>query len=171
MIIRAITFMFIGILFGIGIFSYAFFDSYGKLATKHINKTKALEKEIALHTTSDSAINYSPVYLFDIKLEMDNIKITQTDTLSARVVLTNFGTVHTPVAMNFTIIDTYGERAGQEAVVIIVQTEKIYIKEFKSLKLRPGNYTLILETIYGNNVEDEFSQEFEVKRKKFLGIF
>lgn len=163
--------MLIGILFGAGVFSYAFSDSYGKLAKKYISKTKSLEKKIALQSVDSSTDTKSPMFLFDIKLEMDSTKIVESDTLSARVLFTNFGTVNTPVAMNFTIADVSGNKVNQEADVITVQTERIHVKEFKDFKSKSGLYTLTLETVYGNNVRDEFRQDFEVKRKKFLGIF
>ena len=51
-----------------------------------------------------------PVYLFDIKLEMDKTKITEGEELTARVILTSFGAAPTPVAMNFTIMDTRGNK-------------------------------------------------------------
>lgn len=171
MIIRAINFMLIGILFGVGVFSYAFSDSYGKLAEKYISKTKSLEKKIALQSVDSSTDTKSPMFLFDIKLEMDSTKIVETDTLSARVLFTNFGTVNTPVAMNFTITDVLGNKVNQEADVVTVQTERIHVKEFKDFKPKSGLYTLTLETVYGNNVRDEFRQDFKVKRNKFLGIF
>lgn len=158
---KAITFIFLGVLISMTVFSYVFYDSYGKLA----------KNQIALQSTRQAAATQLPVYLFDIKLEMDTTKMNQGEELTARVNFTSFGTASTPVAMTFTIVDAWGNKVRQEADAIIVETEKIFTKRFKNFKPKPGNYSLVLKTVYGNNVEDEFNQEFTVERKKFLGIF
>ncbi|GEM_PF-6404194 len=112
-----------------------------------------------------------PSHLFDIKLEIDAPVIEESHDLTARVFFTSFGTVPTPVAMIFTIINGQNEMIRQERDVMTVETEAVFRKSFTKLPLEPGRYTLVLKTIYDNTVEDEFTQEFAVKRKKFLGIF
>lgn len=158
---KAISFILLGVLISITVFSYAFYDSYEKSA----------EKQIALKPTRQVATAQLPVYLFDIKLEMDKTQITQGEEPEARVIFISFGTAATPVAMTFRIMDTWGNQVRQEADAITVETEKIFTKRFKNFKPKPGKYTLILKTVYGDSVEDKFSQEFEVERKRFLGIF
>ena len=51
---------------------------------------------------------------------------------------------------------------------VTVTTEEIVRKNFESLNLPTGKYTLVLTTIYGDNVEDEFRQEFEVGKTEFF---
>ncbi len=163
--------MFLGILISMTLFSYVFYGALGTLSQNYLSKTKTLEKEIALQSTREVAATKSPVYLFDIKLEMDKTKITRGEEPTARVIFTNFGTAFTPVAMTFTIRDALGNEVRQEADAVTVETEAVFTKKFTNFKPKPGKYQLILKTIYGYGVKDEFKQEFEVTRNKFLWIF
>ncbi len=55
---------------------------------------------------------------------------------------------------------------------IVVTTEEVLRKKFKALFLSEGKYTLVLQTLYHVDVEDEFKQEFEVgpERKGITGM-
>ncbi len=169
---RTITFILLGTLISMTVFSYVFYGALGTLSQNYLSKTKTLEKEIALQSSREVATARLPVYLFDIKLEMDKTKITQGEEPTARVVFTSFGTAPTPVAMTFTIVDvSSGDEVHQEADAVIVETETVFTKKFTNFKPKPGKYLLVLKTVYGYNVKDEFKQEFEVVGNKFLGIF
>jgi len=167
---RIAVFILMGVLISMAGFFYVFYDSYGKLA-KQFSKINTLEREVATQSTREIATTRSPISLFDIKLEMDKTKITESEELTARVIFTSFGTTPTPVDMTFTITNSQKENIHQETDAITVETESVFRKQFKDFKLEPGIYTLILKTVYGNAIKDEFRQEFEVKKKKFLWIF
>lgn len=163
---RSTTFILLGLLISLGVGSYQLFTSLENITQKHISVVEEIDQ---LKTPTNLAS--SPVHLFDIKLEMDRTNIRENEDVVARALFISFGTVPTDVSMTFTIVDKQKKVIHQESDSITVETESVFRKTFESLKLKPGKYTLVLKTIYGNNVEDEFSQQFEVVRKKFLGIF
>lgn len=163
---RSATFILLCLLIGLGARSYQFFTSLENITQKQISVVEEIDQ---LKTPTNIAL--PPVHLFDIKLEMDRTNIRENEDVVARVLFISFGTLSTPVNMIFTIIDSQEQAVHEESDEITVETGSVYMKSFKNLNLKPGIYTLKLKTIYGNNVEDEFRQEFEVKRKKFLGIF
>ena len=101
--------------------------------------------------------------LFDINFIIESPVIRNSGDLVAKTQFTSFGTVPTPVSMAYRIEDIGGKVVYTEKDEVTVETEKLVIKEFKSLNLIEGKYRLILTTIYGDNIKDEFRQEFEVK--------
>lgn len=163
---RSAVFILLGLFVGLSMGSYQLFTSLGNITQKNISLVEEIDQ---LKTPAN--IVSSPVHLFDIKLEMDKAKIRENNDVVARVLFTNFGTVPTHVSMTFTIVNEQKKITHQETDSITVETESVFRKTLKSLRLKPGKYTLVLKTIYGNTVEDEFSQQFEIVRKKFLGIF
>lgn len=105
-----------------------------------------------------------PIHLFDISLEVDDITIDRLADLTARVIFVSFGTEPTPVDLTFTVIDKDNQEVYQDKKHLVVETEVVFVKNFKdvTLDLKPGPYTLVLKTLYNTDVEDEFSQEFEI---------
>lgn len=164
---RIATLMLFGLLIGLSIGSYQLLTSLGNITQKKVNIAKKVDQS----KTPSSQIASLPVYLFDIKLEMDKAKIRENEDVVARALFISFGTVPTDVSMTFTIVNEQKEITNQETDSITVETESVFRKTFKSPRLKPGKYTLVLKTTYGDNVEDEFTQQFEIIRKKFLGIF
>jgi len=122
----------------------------------------------AVTTTTGPAEGFAPVSeipgnLFDIALTIDSAVLGKSSELVARTQFTSFGTVPTLVNMVYRIEDASGKEVFSENGEVTVETEKTVTKEFKSLALGSGKYTLVLSTTYGNNVQDEFKQAFEVK--------
>ena len=101
--------------------------------------------------------------LFDIVLSIESATLNKSGDLIAKTQFTSFGTMPTPVNMAYRIEDIGGKVVYTEKDEVTVETEKLVIKDFKSLNLIEGKYRLILTTIYGDNIKDEFRQEFEVK--------
>ena len=101
--------------------------------------------------------------LFDIILTIENALLNRANYLVANIQFTSFGNVPTLVKLVYRIEDSIGKVVFTENGEVTVETEKTVTKDFKSLDLKSGKYTLILTTIYGNNVQDEFKQAFEVK--------
>ena len=104
--------------------------------------------------------------LFDIRFLLEETILTSSDELSAIVIFENFGLGATPVDLTFIILDERENEIYREKDSITVETEKVLRKSFKGLNLDAGKYSLILRTIYGANVTDEFRQDFEIKKKR-----
>jgi hypothetical protein len=83
--------------------------------------------------------------------------------LVARTEFTNFGTIPTLVNLIYRIEDSNKNVVYTDNGEVTVTTQEVVIKDFKELNLVSGKYTLYLTTTYGNNVQDEFLQIFEIK--------
>jgi hypothetical protein len=103
--------------------------------------------------------------LFDIRFSLDDSILTSSDELSAVIIFENFGVEATWVNLTFLILDEEGNKIYREEDRILVETEKILRKSFGGLNLDAGKYTILLQTLYGDNVEDEFQQDFEIRGK------
>jgi hypothetical protein len=101
--------------------------------------------------------------LFDIKFELEDAVIKNSGELSSIIRFENFGNLSTLVNLTYRILNSSGTEVYFEKENVTIITEQIVIKNFKNLNLPEGKYTLILTTIYGNNILDEFRQDFEVK--------
>jgi len=113
-----------------------------------------------------SAENRIPAQLFDIKLEIEETTVQFSNKLTAWVRFENFGTEPIPVNMTYIILDRYETKLYTDQDSAVVWTEELIIKKFDNLELPDGKYVLMLHTLYGNNVFDEFRQDFEVGREK-----
>jgi len=102
--------------------------------------------------------------LFDIKLELQDATIEDSSELTSIITFTSFGTVPTPVNLTYVILNLSGKELYYEKENITVTTDQIATKSFENLNLPDGEYTLILITVYGNNVTDEFKQGFSVAK-------
>ena len=111
--------------------------------------------------TGEVSRNYAK-QLFDIKLELDSAIIKNSNELSAVIRFESFGSVPTPVNLTYRILNSSGTEVYSEKGNVVVTTEQIVRKNFETLNLPDGKYTLILTTVYGDNVTDEFRQEFSV---------
>ena len=108
------------------------------------------------------AMGEKPIQLFDISLELDQSSVSKIEDLDARVIFSSFGTVPTPVQMTFKIVNSEGQTMYSEVASAVVETEMVYNKKFNDLNLPSGKYTLQLTTLYNQNVEDSFSQPFNI---------
>ena len=104
-----------------------------------------------------------PDRLFDINLMLDDAVITSITDLSARVIFTSFGQVPTEVDLFFSIQDANGVIVHTSQDSIVVETEYVFTKTFSELDLPPGTYTLVLETLYDEDVLDEFTALFKIE--------
>jgi len=109
-----------------------------------------------------SKIGRSERQLFDIKFELIRKTIEKTEDLDTRVTFENFGSEPTPVNMLFTFLDSNDNEVYSEEDNLIIETEKVLIKEFNYLNLEKGDYTLVLTTLYNVDVEDEFRKKFTI---------
>jgi hypothetical protein len=109
--------------------------------------------------------------LFDITFTLDDLIIRDSDELSSIVIFENFGKVLTPVELTFIILDDKGIEVHREKETINVQTEEVLRKSFKGLDLLDGKYSIILQTLYDEDIFDEFKQDFEIGNLGFINYF
>lgn len=107
--------------------------------------------------------------LFDISFSLEEILMEDSNELLAIVIFESFGVEPTLINLTFIILDGNGNEIHSEGESIIVETEKVLRKSFKGLNFGDGRYTLVLETLYDEDVFDEFRQDFEI-RKVRIGI-
>jgi len=114
-----------------------------------------------------------PSQLFDIKLILEDYEVKNSNELTSIITFISFGNISTFVNLTYTISDSSEKRVYSEEENITVTTDQTIRKNFKKLNLSAGKYTLVLTTIYGENVTDEFRQEFSVKgeENEFFQIF
>jgi hypothetical protein len=119
-------------------------------------------------TNSNSPKNSIPSKLFDIKLELESATISNASELSSVIRFESFGSVPTLVNLTYRILDSEDKEVYSEKGEVTVTTEQIVSNNFESLSLPAGQYTLILTTVYGENVTDDFRQEFSIGELKSL---
>ena len=107
----------------------------------------------------------NPRQLFDIKLELEEKEIYNVRELVAWTRFESFGVEPTPVNLTFIILDRRGREVYVKKESIVVETERFVVERFKGLDLEPGEYVLILKTLYNTDVEDAFEQEFAFKER------
>lgn len=107
-------------------------------------------------------------FLFDIRFLLEDTILTSSDELSAILIFENFGVGATQIGLTFIILDEEENEIYREEENITIETEEVLRKSFKRLNLDAGKYTLILQTLYGANVIDEFRQNFEIEKEYAL---
>lgn len=107
----------------------------------------------------------SPEQLFDITVTLDDSVLEESSDLTVRTRFESFGTVPTWVDLTFIVLDESGQEVYRTQDGITVETEFNYWKEFSGLKLVPGYYVMVVNTLYNDNVSDEFRQDFSVQAK------
>lgn len=112
-----------------------------------------------------------PKELFDIKLELEKYEFDTSDDLVAWVRFENFGSIPTPVNLTYIAYDNDNNPFYIKHDTATVETERFVVQRFPGLRLKPGKYTLVLHTVYAENVKDEFRQDFKVKHEDFVWVF
>ncbi len=107
-----------------------------------------------------------PEQLFDISFRIDDNMMQSSDDLSAVITFVSFGTVPTPVDLTYRILDISGKEVYNEKGTVTVTTEEVVRKSFNGLDLSDGEYSLVLSTLYGNDVADDFRQGFTISAGK-----
>ncbi len=110
--------------------------------------------------------------LFDISMFLEEKSIKNSDDLTVVITFENFGDIPTKINLTYLILDRSGREIFSEEGSLIVGTEGFLRKGFLGLNLPEGKYTFRLETLYGDNVYDEFDQNFEIKKSscELLGL-
>jgi len=132
----------------------------GEIQTSLISISK---KELD-STSSPQAVESAPSQLFDIRLELERSELKDPSQLATQVLFQSFGTVPTPVDMEFLIIDESGKIWSSWNDNTVVETEGLFTKRFPELELPIGAYTLHLNTRYAGSIVDSFHADFRIVR-------
>ncbi len=110
------------------------------------------------------SVENAPSQLFDIRLELESRELYDGSKLTAHVAFQSFGTVPTPVDMEFLIIDESGKIWSSWNDSVVVETEAAFTKRFPELELPIGAYALHLNTRYAGSIVDSFHADFRIVR-------
>jgi hypothetical protein len=112
-----------------------------------------------------------PEQLFDIEMDLEETLLLRASDLEVVVEFFSFGTIPTFVNLTYIILDWNDDEVYSKIEGITVTTQEVLRKTFLGLELPEGKYTFVLETLYGDDVHDEFRQEFEIsKRRRITGM-
>ena len=106
-----------------------------------------------------------PDYLFDISFELYKTKVGDIEQLRGHGTFENFGKETSQ--LDYTII-LYNDKMDNIISIdrtVTVQTQEFLsfeFDEFDELKLKPGKYTVVLSTIYDEDIKDIFVQDFYI---------
>ncbi len=106
-----------------------------------------------------------PNQLFDITFEIEDSLILDISDLVTRITFESFGTEPTPVNLTYIIADEEGNVLHSEKDSLTVETEMVLTKKFEDLDFEFGKYIIFVRTLYNEDVEDEFLERFEIRRK------
>ena len=128
------------------------------------------EKIFDENAINDSIIDL-PEQLFDIYWILEDSSVFNADELVGVVTFESFGTVPTFVNLTFLVLDDFGMEVYREHSSVVVFTEEVLRWNFEGLDLVEGDYVAVLQTLYNEDVYDEFRQNFNLGEKKsFEGI-
>ena len=145
-------------------------DSVDEFSTeKRVDSLSSREFNISAQNTwsvpvDRSNVNFIPAQLFDITFAISDGAIYSLRDIVGIVTFENFGSVETEVELVYTLFDSENLVILTESDEISVQTDESFFKNFASSNdiLELGDYRLVLETIYGDNVRDSFEVKFTV---------
>jgi len=131
-----------------------------------VTKEPTPEKEPALPEKQTPAeVRKGPKQLFDITFNLQNALISNASGLEAVVTFESFGTEPTPVDAIFIIQSETGKELYRANTSLTVTVQEVLRWNYTGLTLPEGNYIAILQTAYGEQVVDSFTQKFEVRRR------
>jgi len=113
-------------------------------------------------------ITEKPSKLFDISFDVSELNIHNSNDLYAIVNFESFGREPTPVKLKFSILNNEGKEVHTEETSFIVETYYSFTNRFVSLQLIPGEYEIVLTTLYNIDVQDEFRKRFTIKEEKMV---
>jgi hypothetical protein len=112
-----------------------------------------------------------PEELFDIRMDLEETLLSSASDLEAIVTFFSFGTIPTHVNLTYIILDKDESEVYRVTGDITVITQEVLRKTFEELELPDGEYTFVLHTLYGDDVFDEFEQDFEIRTKPPCELF
>jgi hypothetical protein len=111
-----------------------------------------------------NGVTFIPSQLFDITFVVSDGLIYGLRDVIGVVTFENFGTADIPVDLSYTLFDSTNKIIFTESDSVVVGTKTSILKDFdrSEVNLIEGDYKLVLETVYGDNVRDSFSANFKV---------
>ena len=137
---------------------------------KYNNCGNSYGRPVVERNCSVDIIDGIPEQLFDISLKLEDYIVSSSDELVAKISFEAFGSEPTPVNLTYIVIDELGGEVYLEEDYLVVYTEEFVYKSFDRLNLKEGEYTLILRTLYDEDVKNEFSKKFRVGNMNRFGI-
>lgn len=101
--------------------------------------------------------------LFDIKIRLIEPVIYSPTDLSAIVEFTNFGEGPSQIRLVYSITNTSGNEVYTGIDEKIIETNEVVIKNFNTLNIPNGEYTLKTAIYYGDNQEASSEESFTLK--------
>ena len=101
--------------------------------------------------------------LFDIQVRLIEHEIYQPTALTAMIEFTNFGEGATHARLIYSIENNQGKEVYTGIDEKIIETEEVVIKNFDTLKIPNGQYTLTTTIYYGKNQEATSQETFTLK--------
>ncbi len=141
-------------------------DNSISLDRENKNVFSSSKPQIKVNIKGQSERTEIPSKLFDINFEIDKYYIENISELISRVVFVNFGKDPTAVNLTFIIKDENGVEIYEDKRKVTVYTGEVVTKDFEKFDLDPGKYSLVLNTLYDEDVFDEFSKSFEIISEK-----
>lgn len=145
-----------GIILEEGEYTYSIRISYGDVEEGFFQKFKLQEIPEWL---------YSLKQLFDIKMEIDDTILDSSEELEVRVIFESFGSEATPVDLVFFVYDMNDEEIFKRLREIVIETEGVVVERFEGFDAPPGEYVVVLRTLYNIDIEDYFEQKIVILDK------
>lgn len=142
-------------------------------SSKREEENVTVEENATVIENVTEVVNESsiPEKLFDIKMTLEDSFILNANELVARVSFESFGTVPIPINLTFRVYDSVGNLMYTMSDYLIVNVEEIRRYDFSDLVLVSGEYKLVLTTVYGKDVRDEFESSFVVGSETWFNKF
>lgn len=110
--------------------------------------------------------------LFDIGVKINRKNVFVNEKLTSTISLINLGVPgEVKVVIYYRIIDERGDVVYEESEMVLVETQKEFIKEFDISKLDEGEYTLLSEIKYEGQKEPARAEEVFYVQKTFMQKF
>lgn len=101
--------------------------------------------------------------LFDVQLKIDNIEMISEESLAFNVDLIQTKSIDKiDVQIKYTILDNEKSEISTQIETRAVETNISYRKILDEIKLKPGNYAIKIDIIYGNMQRADAYQTFKV---------
>ncbi len=108
-----------------------------------------------------------PKELFDIDAYATKTVFSSSETPEIAISFNNFGTIPSAVELKVTLLNSFGEKIDVITDKIIIETDAVHRVVFNNV-LSPGEYSVLIETLYGNNIKDLFNISFKVAPEQII---
>lgn len=106
--------------------------------------------------------------LLDVSFDLASDSVENADDLSAFINFDSFGTIPARVNLTFTIIDSNGDEVYSAEDSIVIRTSEFLKWDYIGLDLPEGDYIAVLNSVYGEDIKNRFTQKFSVEKRSFI---